>query len=75
MAKTSKVTASKTDKVVELARRRTGVSGAEIMEATGWPVGNAKAKVAYLAESRGFKAVRYDRPDGVVAWRLAGKAA
>lgn len=51
---------SKTDLIVHLARRKRGVSGTEIMDATGWPSGSAKFRVARLAESRGFEMERVD---------------
>jgi hypothetical protein len=76
MAKTTKIErGAKTAAIVELARRRNGVSGAEIIEATGWPVGNAKERIGRLAVSYGFTPARVERADGTVAYRLAGRAA
>ena len=76
MTKSSKIErGAKTAAIVELARRRNGVSGLEIIEATGWPVGNAKERIGRLADSYGFTAVRIERADGTIAYRLAGRAA
>lgn len=63
---------SKTEEIVRLAKRPNGVTGAEIIEATGWPSGSGSAKwrVQHLAIAREMKAVEVTRRDGVVAWRL-----
>lgn len=74
MAKTVYVRGTKTQTIIDLAKRKSGVSGSEIVESTGWPAGSAKWRVEHIAATYGLHSVRLVRGDGTVAYRMASKA-
>jgi hypothetical protein len=68
--KTETKSVSKTGIIEELARRPQGVTGVEIIEATGWPSGSAKWRVGALAERLGCDFEQVERDGREVGYRL-----
>lgn len=65
------VRGAKTQEIIKLAMRPQGVTGVEIMAATGWPSGSAGWRVGTLADRLGMVlSDRIMRDDGTIGYAL-----